>query len=102
MGGCKMEEIEINLDEFNKTVNELNNIANKFNTTSTKIKNIGNSLEKNWDGKSGKAFIIRNQKTAKNINSISDDLKALAKTLTDIGNEYNQVDITLRSKIKIG
>ena len=57
MGGCKMEEIEINLDEFNKTVNELNNIANKFNTTSTKIKNIGNSLEKNWDGKSGKALL---------------------------------------------
>ena len=34
--------------------------------------------------------------------TISDDLKALAKTLTDIGNEYNQVDITLSSKIKIG
>ena len=34
--------------------------------------------------------------------TISDDLKALAKTLTDIGKQYKQVDITLSSRIKIG
>lgn len=97
-----MEEIEIKLDEFNRAINDLNNIADKLNITSTKIKNIGNSLEKNWDGKSGKNFIIRNQKVSKNIKSISEDIMNLAKTLNDIGCEYNQVDITLSSKIKIG
>lgn len=86
------EEILIKRDQFSESESKLRQISCDLETSSNSINNIGNTLIRSWNGKSGKLFGEKNKQLGENIKILSENIDKLRLSISGADKDYEEME----------